>query len=742
MREWAVAKRKQTRRTKRRISISLDSWVGAAGILFIAVAALTVLALLSFSRGSLTAGWIRLLRSGFGWAAYVLPLGLGALGYWLFTIGFGHPIHVPPETFVGALLLFLGGLGLLHHFSADPQAVALSGGGGGQVGWLISRGLISALGDLGALLVLLAVMVVGLISLLSISVSDAVALLSAAWQRLQNWYRLRSIETGNAYAPPPDQSLPARVMAKVQEQTEPARRVTPTPRTDERGLLFPRVVGVAREWQLPALEDILEEGAEQELSQAEIRAKVRIIEETLKNFGVPAKVVEVNQGPTITQFGLEPGFVERKMRDGRVRRVKVKVNRISALANDLALALAASPIRIEAPVPGRSLVGIEVPNVSVSLVSLASVMQSDSFRNINSKLRLALGQDVAGQAVAADLALMPHLLIAGATGSGKSVCINSITSCLLLNNTPEDMRLIMVDPKMVELTIFNGIPHLLVPVVVEIERVVATLKWLTQEMDRRYRLFSNVGARHIDMYNEMCMSRGEEKLPYIVVLIDELADLMMVAPDEAERYICRIAQLARATGIHLVLATQRPSVDVVTGLIKANFPARISFAVTSQVDSRVILDTLGAEKLLGRGDMLYMASDSSKLVRLQGCFVSDAELQRLVDYWRGFRTSPPLPPGAALVQQPLWEEARAREMEAASKDDLLEEAIAMVREQQRASTTLLQRRLRIGYSRAARLLDAMEEMGIIGPPEGASRGRQVIKGDQQGPARDESQESS
>ncbi len=728
-----MAKRKQTRRTRRRISVSLHTWLGAVGILLIAVAVLTVLALLSFSRGSLTAGWIRLLRSAFGWAAYMLPLGLGALGYWLFSIGFGRPIDVPPETFLGALLLFLGALGLLHYFPGDPQQLATSGEGGGQLGWLISRVLIDALGHLGAVFVLLAVMVVGLIALFSISVSDAVGFLTAAWRRVQDWYRLRSIETGSAHAPPVDQSLPASVMAQVQERTEVVRKTTPPPRTEDRGLLFPRVVGAAREWRLPAIDDILEEATEQELSQAEIRAKVRIIEETLKNFGVPAKVVEVNQGPTVTQFGLEPGFVEHKTGGGKVRRVKVKVNRISALANDLALALAASPIRIEAPVPGRSLVGIEVPNVSVSLVSLASVMQSDSFRSVNSKLTIALGQDVAGQAVAADLALMPHLLIAGATGSGKSVCINSITTCLLLNNTPEDMRMIMVDPKMVELTVFNGIPHLLVPVVVEIERVVATLKWLTQEMDRRYRLFSSAGARHIEMYNEMRLSRGEEKLPYIVVLIDELADLMMVAPDEAERYICRVAQLARATGIHLVLATQRPSVDVVTGLIKANFPARISFAVTSQVDSRVVLDTMGAEKLLGRGDMLYMASDSSKLARLQGCFVSDTELQRLVDYWRGFRTSPPLPPGAALVQQPLWEEARAREMEAASKDDLLEEAIAIVREQQRASTTLLQRRLRIGYSRAARLLDMMEEMGIIGPPEGASRGRAVIRADQQGP---------
>jgi S-DNA-T family DNA segregation ATPase FtsK/SpoIIIE len=295
----------------------------------------------------------------------------------------------------------------------------------------------------------------------------------------------------------------------------------------------------------------------------------------------------------------------------------------------------------------------------------------------------------------------------------------------------------MVDPKMVELTNFNGIPHLLVPVVVEIERVVVTLKWVTQEMDRRYRLFSKAGARSIDMYNEMRISKGEEKLPYIVVLIDELADLMMVAPEQVERSICRIAQLARATGIHLVIATQRPSVDVVTGLIKANFPARISFAVTSQVDSRVILDTGGAEKLLGRGDMLYMPSDSSKLLRMQGCFVSDTELQRLVDYWRGFRTSAPPPPGAALVQQPLWEEMVAKEKEAAGKDDLLDQAIEMVREQERASISLLQRRLRIGYSRAARLIDTMEEMGIIGPQEGASRGRRVLKIHREGLAREE-----
>jgi S-DNA-T family DNA segregation ATPase FtsK/SpoIIIE len=435
--------------------------------------------------------------------------------------------------------------------------------------------------------------------------------------------------------------------------------------------------------------------------------------------------VEVNQGPTVTQFGVEPGYVERRDRSGRIKRSKIKVSKISSLANDLALALAASPIRIEAPVPGRHIVGIEVPNSEPSLVALRGAMESEAFRQLDSKLKIALGQDVSGHAVMADLAIMPHLLIAGATGSGKSVCINSIVACLLCNNTPDTLRVLMVDPKMVELTNYNGIPHLIRPVVVELEEVVKVLNWTTREMDRRYRLFADSGSRNIENHNEGLVARGKGALPYIVVVIDELADLMMVSPDEVERSICRIAQMARATGIHLVIATQRPSVDVVTGLIKANFPARISFAVTSQVDSRVILDMGGAERLLGQGDMLYMASDSSKLVRLQGCFVSDRELNRLVHYWKGIRVPQELRP-EDVVQQPLWADFIAKEQEAAQSDDLLDRAIEVVRKHNRASISLLQRRLRIGYSRAARLIDIMEEQDIIGPEEGGSRGRQVL----------------
>lgn len=738
-----MAKQRQSKRRQARSSyVPLTTWMEVAGILLVAAAVVTALSLLSFSRSTLTGAWLHILRLAFGWGAYVLPLCLGALGLWLFLFGFGHSMGVRAKGAAGMLLIFLGGLATLHYFSVEPRQLASAGGGGGHLGWWISQALINALGDSGAFLVLLSVLIIGFVSVLGVSVIDMARSVGKLSQRLRIWYQERSRRPDEIAPLPSDDSPAARLMSSLGESkwptsTRPVRAMRP-----QGDLLVPRVVGEAsatseggsaqpREWRLPPFEQILDKTTDQELSQAEIRSRVRIIEETLANFGVPAKVVEVNQGPAVTQFGVEPGFIERKDSFGKAKLVKVKVNRISTLANDLALSLAASPIRIEAPVPGRALVGIEVPNVSTSLVSLRSVVDSEAFQKVDSRLRIALGQDVAGQPVVADLAQMPHLLIAGATGSGKSVCINAITACLLLGNTPDDLRLIMVDPKMVELSNFNGIPHLLVPVVIEVERVVATLKWVTNEMDRRYRVFSKAGARNLETYNQMAASQGAARLPCIVVIVDELADLMMVAPDEVERSICRIAQLARATGIHLVIATQRPSVDVVTGLIKANFPARISFAVSSQVDSRVILDTAGAEKLLGRGDMLYMASDSSKMVRLQGCYISDAELEKLVGYWRNSPGSTSLPPGAALVQQPLWQDMVAKEKETAGQDDLLDRAIEVVHGDGRASISLLQRRLRIGYSRAARLIDTMEELGIIGPEEGAGHGRSVFADSQQ-----------
>jgi S-DNA-T family DNA segregation ATPase FtsK/SpoIIIE len=410
----------------------------------------------------------------------------------------------------------------------------------------------------------------------------------------------------------------------------------------------------------------------------------------------------------------------------------VRVSKIASLADDLALALAAPRIRIQAPVPGHSYVGIEVPNDEMTLVALREILESETFTRNQKPLSFALGRDVAGHPLIANLENMPHLLIAGTTGSGKSVCVNSILTCMLLFNTPDDLKVVLVDPKRVELTGYNGIPHLLSPVVVEIEHVVGVLEWMTREMDKRYHLFAQAGARSIVDYNVKMKLQGGRKLPSLVIVVDELADLMMIAPDRTEKIITRLAQLARATGIHMILATQRPSVDVVTGLIKANFPARIAFAVASNTDSRVILDQPGAERLLGRGDMLFQAPDAPAPVRLQGVFVSDHEIQKLVEYWRtqAGGASPyavagmpadVVPAGVPLKQVPLWED-----MTKVEGDPLFKEAVDIVRREGRASVSMLQRRLRIGYTRSARLIDQMEEKKIVGPPEGGTQMRQVL----------------
>ena len=391
--------------------------------------------------------------------------------------------------------------------------------------------------------------------------------------------------------------------------------------------------GGHRQWHLPIIAEILDDIAETEVSEEELRSRARLIEETLASFGVEAKVREINPGPAVTQFSLQPGYLAT--RDAKGNRRKVRVSKIVNLSNDLALALEAAPIRIEAPIPGRPYVGIEVPNVAKSIVTLRSILESAAFYNHSGILKIGLGRDVSGNSVVIDLTQMPHLLIAGATGSGKSGCVNNIVSGLICTHTPETLKLLMIDPKMVELINYNGIPHLIAPVVTELERVPGVLSWATREMDRRYKEFSKVGARNIVGFNSRMAKAGQETLPYIVIIIDELADLMMMAPDEVERGIARIAQMARATGIHLIIATQRPSVDVVTGLIKANFPARIAFAVSSQTDSRVILDTPGAERLLGKGDMLYMAPDAAKLQRLLGVWVAEPELERLIKFWGG-----------------------------------------------------------------------------------------------------------
>ncbi len=468
-------------------------------------------------------------------------------------------------------------------------------------------------------------------------------------------------------------------------------------------------------WRLPPI-DILDMTPEIEFSQADNMQRAKLIEDALASYGVEAKVVQINAGPTVTQFGVEPGWdrrfkeVKEKDRDGNVQvrveevsKTRVKVDRITSLANDMALALAAPTIRIEAPVPGKSIVGIEVPNTISNVVSLRGVVETSVFQKLmaKSKMTLALGKGAGGEAIASDLTKMPHLLIAGATGSGKTVCLNAIVCCLLMHNTPNDVRFIMVDPKRVELTPYNSIPHLATPVIVDTSKALSALRWLSQEMDERYQKLAEAQARHIEGYNKN--KQGEEKLPYLVLVIDELADLMMTGFDEVEGILCRLAQLARATGIHLVVATQRPSVDVVTGLIKANFPTRISFAVTSQVDSRTILDGAGAEKLLGRGDMLFMPTEASKPRRLQGCFLSDTEMERLVYFWGSQQKEDADKLKMETLVTPMPATAGGY-----PRDPLLETALELAKHSN-ISTSFLQRRLHIGYPRAARLMEQLEE---------------------------------
>jgi DNA segregation ATPase FtsK/SpoIIIE, S-DNA-T family len=737
------------------ISLTLDQWLDLLGLGLVSLALLTFLSFLS-TQGTLTGWWLDLLSAIFGWGVFVVPLGLSAIGLWLILRRFEDKRpQIEPEVILGIVMAFLTALTTMHLLAGlfyDNELVALAeqGLGGGHIGFWLARALLNAVGIGGTVVLLLALWVIALTFSFGVSVVELGQTIGRVWVRLRERGTLFSgsesepelvINTAanhtEATEPPPSKSTAPR-KSQTNRSKKPSSEPASLPSTPATGPLFPRpqIIGGQQPWELPDIKKVFESGGEQNLSETEIRERAQIIETTLRSFGVPGRVTEVNRGPVITQFGVEPGFVEG--RGGK--KTKVKVSRISSLADDLALALAAPSIRIETPVPGKSIVGIEVPNAEVSLVALRDVIETKEFKRLNSKtsLPLALGQDVSGRPVIADLTAMPHLLIAGATGSGKSVCINAVLACLLTYNTPDQLKLLLVDPKRVELVPYNGVPHLLVPVVVDLERVVGTLQWVTREMDSRYRQFAKMGARNITDYNQRVAKQEDknketELLPFIVVIIDELADLMMLSPDETERTICRLAQMARATGIHLVIATQRPSVDVVTGLIKANFPARISFAVASSVDSRVVLDTTGAERLLGRGDMLYMSPESGQPIRLQGVFVSDQELQQLVRHWKGVRSAVAKQEESAvtLTQQPLWEEIREEMSSNSSKDVLLDDAISVVQEAGRASISLLQRRLRIGYTRAARLIDLMEDNEIIGPATGGNHAREVLLDEQE-----------
>jgi S-DNA-T family DNA segregation ATPase FtsK/SpoIIIE len=499
------------------------------------------------------------------------------------------------------------------------------------------------------------------------------------------------------------QTAPVKVTTYAEGKKEPQGMSAATaPVKSEPAAALKSDLSKAENYKLPSL-DLLDSPPPLEARRIkdDLEGNARILEETLRDFDIEVKVVEINKGPVITRYEAEPA-------------PGVKIHRITSLSDNISLAMKAQSVRIVAPIPGKGTIGFEIPNSSSSLVYLKDVLDSNEYRGAKSKLKLAIGKDIAGSPVIADLATMPHLLIAGATGSGKTVCVNTIITSLLFNSTPEDVRFIMIDPKRVELAVFNDLPHLLSPVVTETKKVAATLEWVVNEMDSRYVLFAKSGVRNIDLYNEKYAST---RLPYIVIIIDELADLMMVAQNDVEGAITRLAQLSRAVGIHIIIATQRPSVDVITGVIKANFPARISFKVASKVDSRTVLDINGADKLLGRGDMLFVEPGASKPVRAQCSLISDKEIERITNFIKAQRPS--------QYVEDIVEAHKKTSFKKFEKDEVYDEAVKLVLETRQASVSVLQRRLGLGYTRAARLIDMMEDEGIVGPYQG-SKPRDII----------------
>ncbi|MCA9940748.1 MAG: DNA translocase FtsK, partial [Anaerolineales bacterium] len=660
---------------ERLITMLLPWRIELVGLLCALAGLLILLSLLHLTRSAplnWISGQLRLLA---GWGAYPLALTLIALGVHIALRQVSRPYRVRPTQVIGTELVLLSALALTHQLSGAGLAGAFGGKGGGLIGWALSEPLLAFLGPILTDGLQVTLLLVGVALVARVTWNDGVRWLTLASTRLHEWARQLEAQA-------------AAMRAAKQVTTPPSAQPAEAP---------PPVVvpppPPPRPAMLPPL-SLLQVGKETAVSPQEITQKSRTIEQTLMDFGLPAKVTTVRQGPAVTQFGVTPGYIERNGPDGEPHQQKVRVGQIAALNKDLALALKVPRLRIEAPVPGRSVVGIEVPNMDISAVRLRAVLESDAFRRLKSPLAVALGRDVSGTAVATDLGRLPHLLIAGTTGSGKSVCLGSLISTLVFNNPPDRLKIVLIDPKKVELSRYNGLPHLLGNVETDHERVIGVLRWLTAEMDQRYQMFAELGARNITVYNERVSRRPDvQPLPYMAVFIDELADLMAMYPSDVERTLCRLAQMARATGIHLVVATQRPSTDVITGLIKANFPARIAFSVASTTDSRVVLDSVGAEHLLGRGDMLFLSPDASAPQRIQGCYVADDEIDAIVAHWR--RVLPDYDAGTAP-----WEAVLARMQVIGQTDDLLEQAVAFAQEHDTVSASLLQRKLRVGYPRA------------------------------------------
>lgn len=680
-----------------------------AGVILLTAGLLTFLGLLDLTNGVVTSWWAGLLQRWFGWGSYLfIPIALG-VGLVLLIqrsetvekIRWGRILILELAVFAGLALSALA--------SGNSLERAAQGLDGGYVGWGLAE-LFSTFIRPDWLFSSILVVVIFMALLVGSGVTAYIARIAQAYVSSGTKFKEHepAVSIGNGDQPVEKKKkkvprLPTEYRKKFKIQVDDEKRVPP-PKRDER---------------LPDLDLLINEQTSKP-DERNINLTAGLIEKTLAEFGIPAQVIGFQVGPTVTQFAVEPGFVEKTSSEEEITRHKVRVAQIASLSRDLALALSAPSLRIEAPVPGRPYIGIEVPNTRSTVVRLRPILEAEAFYKFGSPLTIALGRDVSGQAVVADLASMPHLLIAGTTGSGKSVCIAALTTCLVMNNTPEDLRIVMIDPKMVELVRFNGLPHLYGKVETDLERILGVLRWTVAEMDRRYKLLESSRSRNIDTYNrKIRRKRDAVTLPHIVVMLDELADLMMSAPEQTEPALVRLAQMARATGIHLVVATQRPSTDVVTGLIKANFPARISFAVASSIDSRVILDTTGAESLLGRGDMLFLPPEAGSPIRAQGAMVTDQEIERLITFWQDTYSQQD-------EQAPPWETLLEQEAILAQKDDLIDQAIAIVQETQRASASMLQRRLRIGYPRAARLIDELEDLGIVGPSLGGGREREVL----------------
>ncbi len=686
---------------------------GIAVVVFTVLAIIAMLSLLGVA-GSVGAFLYRLLSLAFGVMAYIVPLLFIMVALSLFKQGTEPDAEQYSPYFriyFGALLLTGSIAGLVHIFYLRSGLlafdVASEGRGGGFLGALFAGPAYSLLGFYAGALILFALIVIAVLITFNIALQSFFIMKKKELETVESpKLKINSMSSEGFTKEKVIEKNPKAI--PVEEIKEPVKTVSQTIQT--KTINAPKTPAIQleaitledrKDWKLPPFDLLLDNKAE--VDSGNIEVNVAIIKKTLADFGIEVEMGEVNVGPTVTQYTLRPA-------------TGVKLSQIAALQNDLALSLAASSLRMELPIPGKALVGIEVPNKTTAIVRLREVMQTKDFVEHKSKLALALGRDVAGHPQITDLTKMPHLLIAGATGTGKSVAINSLFISLLYRNTPQDVKFIVVDPKKVELNLYNGIPHLLTPVITEHEKAVNALKWAVAEMERRYKLLSEVGKRNILEYNE---SSGLP-LPYIVIIVDELADLMAVAKQDVEATIVRLAQMARAIGIHLVLATQRPSVEVITGLIKANITSRISCAVASQIDSRTILDTSGAEKLLGNGDSLFISAEFNKPKRVQGAYVGESEVKKVVDFFK-------VQAGAVIYNDDIVEKPKRAlgipGMESSEngsdEDDLYEEAKEEVTRAGKASASLLQRRLRVGYARAARLLDILEDKGVIGPGDGA-----------------------